>query len=82
MAPMIRKIGMEKFQGMRLRFAKEIKTTFASFSAQEISSRSASARCGAQMPSERQEENIWSARADISEEPWSRLCPGRQVLSC
>ena len=71
MAPMIRKIGMEKFQGMRLRFAKEIKTSFASFDAQEISLISASARCGAQMPSKRQEKNIWSARAGISEEPRS-----------
>ena len=71
MAPMIREIGVEKFQGMRLRFAKEIKTTFASFFAQEISLSSASARCGAQMPSKRQEQNIWHARAGRSEEPWS-----------
>jgi NADPH2:quinone reductase len=34
---MIGKIGMEKFQEMRLRVAKEIKTTFASSYAQEIS---------------------------------------------
>ena len=37
LAPMIREIGMEKFQGMRLRVAREIKTTFASSYAQEIS---------------------------------------------
>ena len=37
MAPLIRKIGMEKFQGKRQGAAKEIKTTFASFYAQEIS---------------------------------------------
>jgi hypothetical protein len=28
--PMLKKIGMEKFQEMRVRIAKEIKTTFAS----------------------------------------------------
>ncbi|MDG2414106.1 MAG: NADH oxidase, partial [Hyphomicrobiales bacterium] len=37
LTPMIGKIGMEKFQEMRLRVAKEIKTTFASSYAQEIS---------------------------------------------
>ncbi|MGA0445801.1 MAG: zinc-binding dehydrogenase [Pseudohongiellaceae bacterium] len=37
LTPMIGKIGMEKFQGMRQRVAKEIKTTFASSYAQEIS---------------------------------------------
>ena len=37
MTPMIRKIGMEKFQGMRQRVAREIKTTFASSYAREIS---------------------------------------------
>ena len=37
LTPMIGKIGMEKFQEMRMRVAKEIKTTFASSYAQEIS---------------------------------------------
>ena len=37
LTPMIGKIGMEKFQEMRQRVAKEIKTTFASSYAQEIS---------------------------------------------
>jgi NADPH:quinone reductase len=37
LTPMIAKIGMEKFQEMRKRVAKEIKTTFASSYAQEIS---------------------------------------------
>ena len=37
LTPMIGKIGMEKFQEMRKRVAKEIKTTFASSYAQEIS---------------------------------------------
>ena len=37
LTPMIGKIGMEKFQAMRQRVAKEIKTTFASSYAQEIS---------------------------------------------
>ncbi len=37
LTPMIGKIGMEKFQGMRQRVAKEIKTSFASSNAQEIS---------------------------------------------
>lgn len=37
LAPMIRKIGMEKFQGMGLRVAREIITTSASSYAQEIS---------------------------------------------
>ena len=37
LTPMIGKIGMEKFQEMRLRVAKEIKTTFASSYVQEIS---------------------------------------------
>ena len=37
LTPMIGKIGMEKFQGMRQRVAREIKTTFASSYAQEIS---------------------------------------------
>ena len=35
--PMLKKIGMEKFQEMRVRIAKEIKTTFASGYGQEIS---------------------------------------------
>ena len=35
--PMLKKIGMEKFQEMRFRIAKEIKTTFASGYGQEIS---------------------------------------------
>jgi len=35
--PMLKKIGMEKFQEMRVRVAKEIKTTFASGYGQEIS---------------------------------------------
>lgn len=35
--PMIKRIGMEKFQTMRTRIAKEIKTTFSSTYAQEIS---------------------------------------------
>jgi len=37
LTPMIGRIGMEKFQQMRMRVAKEIKTTFASSYAQEIS---------------------------------------------
>ena len=37
LTPMIGRIGMEKFQQMRERVAKEIKTTFASSYAQEIS---------------------------------------------
>jgi len=37
LTPMIGKIGMEKFQQMRERVAKEIKTTFASHYTQEIS---------------------------------------------
>ena len=37
LTPMIGKIGMEKFQEMRMRVAKEIKTTFARSYAQEIS---------------------------------------------
>ena len=37
LTPMIGKMGMEKFQEMRMRVAKEIKTTFASSYAQEIS---------------------------------------------
>jgi len=37
LTPMIGKIGMEKFQQMRQRVAAEIKTTFASSYAQEIS---------------------------------------------
>ena len=37
LTPMIGKIGMEKFQAMRARVAKEIKTTFASSYANEIS---------------------------------------------
>lgn len=37
LTPMIGKIGMEKFQSMRQRVAREIKTTFASSYAQEIS---------------------------------------------
>ncbi|MDC0070990.1 zinc-binding dehydrogenase [Rhodobiaceae bacterium] len=37
LTPMIGKIGMEKFQEMRMRVAREIKTTFASSYAQEIS---------------------------------------------
>ena len=37
LTPMIGKIGMEKFQEMRQRVAKEIKTTFASSYAKEIS---------------------------------------------
>ena len=71
MSPMIRKIGMEKFQGMRLRVAKEITPTFASSNAQEISLRNASARCDAPMPSKRKEKNIWSAFAGRSERPLS-----------
>jgi|TARA_X000000950_G_scaffold288247_1_gene404103 NADPH2:quinone reductase len=39
LTPMIEKIGMEKFQGMRQRVGREIKTTFASSYAQEISLR-------------------------------------------
>ena len=39
LTPMIGKIGMEKFQDMRQRVAREIKTTFASSYAQEISLR-------------------------------------------
>jgi NADPH2:quinone reductase len=35
--PMLKKIGMEKFQEMRVRIAKEIKTSFASGYGQEIS---------------------------------------------
>ena len=37
LTPMIGRIGMEKFQGMRQRVAREIKTTFASSYAREIS---------------------------------------------
>ena len=37
LTPMIGRIGMEKFQAMRMRVAKEIKTTFASTYANEIS---------------------------------------------
>ena len=37
LTPMIGRIGMEKFQQMRMRVANEIKTTFASSYAQEIS---------------------------------------------
>ena len=37
LTPMIGRIGMEKFQQMRMRVAKEIKTTFASSYAEEIS---------------------------------------------
>ena len=37
LTPMIGKIGMERFQEMRQRVAKEIKTTFASSYAKEIS---------------------------------------------
>jgi len=37
LTPMIGKIGMEKFQEMRIRVAKEIKSTFSSSYAQEIS---------------------------------------------
>jgi len=37
LTPMIGRIGMEKFQQMRMRVAKEIKTTFSSSYAQEIS---------------------------------------------
>ena len=37
LTPMIGRIGMVKFQQMRERVAKEIKTTFASSYAQEIS---------------------------------------------
>jgi NADPH2:quinone reductase len=37
LTPMIGKIGMEKFQAMRARVAKEIKTTFASTYANEVS---------------------------------------------
>jgi NADPH2:quinone reductase len=37
LTPMIGRIGMEKFQAMRARVAKEIKTTFASTYAKEIS---------------------------------------------
>ena len=37
LTPMIGRIGMEKFQGMRQRVAREIKTTFASSYAKEIS---------------------------------------------
>ena len=37
LTPMIGKIGMEKFHEMRLRVAREIKTTFASSYAEEIS---------------------------------------------
>jgi len=37
LTPMIGRIGMEKFQAMRMRVAKEIKTTFASSYANEIS---------------------------------------------
>ena len=37
LTPMIGRIGMEKFQAMRARVAKEIKTTFASTYANEVS---------------------------------------------
>ena len=37
LTPMLGKIGMDKFQIMRKRIAKEIKTTFASTYIQEIS---------------------------------------------
>jgi NADPH2:quinone reductase len=37
LTPMIGRVGMEKFQQMRMRVAKEIKTTFASSYAEEIS---------------------------------------------
>ena len=37
LTPMIGRIGMEKFQAMRVRVAKEIKTTFASTYANEVS---------------------------------------------
>ena len=37
LTPMLGKIGMEKFQEMRARISKEIKTTFASEYSQEIS---------------------------------------------
>ena len=37
LTPMLGKIGMERFQEMRQRVAKEIKTTFASSYAEEIS---------------------------------------------
>jgi len=37
LTPMIGKVGMEKFLAMRQRVAKEIKTTFASSYAQEVS---------------------------------------------
>ena len=37
LTPMIGKFGMERFQQMRERVAKEIKTTFASHYTQEIS---------------------------------------------
>ena len=37
LTPMIGRIGMEKFGQMRMRVAKEIKTTFASSYAKEIS---------------------------------------------
>ena len=56
---------------MRLRVAKETKTTFASSYAQDISLRNASARCEAPMPSKGQEKNFWFACAGIAEEPLS-----------